>query len=298
MAGGSFFALLDDIVFLTKVAASKTAPVLGDDLAVNAQSLSGDIKPERELPVVWAVAKGSFLNKAIIVPIALALSFFLPFLIQPLLMLGGLFLCYEGSEKFLHLFKKSAHHEALLAAVQDENVSLLEFEKEKIKDAIKMDTVLSAEIIVIALGSIQDQTIMMQIIVLSIIAVIMTVGVYGLVGLFVKLDDIALHIIRNEVKKRASGFKYLFGRGLLSLATQLMSLLSFIGMVACLLIGGEILSHGLPFLSHYIDSLTISNSMIKTLFSLSFNAVLGFCAGVVVVGLIKASGKMFKSKTE
>ncbi|MFC3032560.1 DUF808 domain-containing protein [Pseudoalteromonas fenneropenaei] len=296
MAGTSFFALLDDIVFLTKVAASKTAPVLGDDLAVNAQSLSGDIRPERELPVVYAVAKGSLLNKAVIVPVALLLSYFMPFLITPLLMLGGAFLCYEGVEKLLHYRQSEddSHQTQLIDAVQGEPAQLLAFEQTKIRAAIKMDAVLSAEIIVIALGAIQSEAFTKQIAVLSLIAVLMTVGVYGLVALIVKLDDMALAIIRNQQAKAKVGMRLKFGQTLLVGSQYLLTSLSFIGMLACLLIGGEIFSHGIVPLHHSAETVVSLISQDQSWLELPLQLVTNFIIGVVVGGVVLAAIKLYQ----
>lgn len=290
MATGSLFALFDDIVFLTKIAASKTAPVLGDDLAVNAQSLSGDIKPDRELAVVYAVAKGSMLNKAIIVPVALLLSYFLPWLITPILVCGGAFLCFEGAEKLVHYFKKDELRlNELVSAVSDSNVDLVVFEKNKIRDAIKMDAVLSAEIIVIALGTLMTQPILNQFLVLTLIAIIMTVGVYGIVAFLVKLDDIALHLMKSPATTRLSGLKFKVGKVLLIFATKLMAFLSFFGMIACLLIGGEIVSHLLPFIADSIASLSTSKA-ITTVLALSTSLVIGIATGTSIKMLMKVKG--------
>lgn len=294
MASGSLFALLDDIVFLTKVAASKTAPVLGDDLAVNAQSLSGDIKPDRELAVVFAVAKGSLLNKAIIVPFALLLSYFLPWLITPLLVCGGAFLCYEGAEK-LHLFFKTdkARLKELVSAVSDTDVDLLAFEKTKIRDAIKMDAVLSAEIIVIALGTLLAQPILNQFLVLTLIAVIMTVGVYGIVAILVKLDDIALHLMKQSSENKLDRFRVWFGQALLAFATNLMSFLSFFGMIACLLIGGEIISHLFPFIEELSKSFSF-NDVVTLFISAAISLIIGIVVGISIKLLIKVKQRLFQ----
>ncbi|CCQ10576.1 Membrane protein, putative [Pseudoalteromonas luteoviolacea B = ATCC 29581] len=280
---GSLFALLDDIVFLTKVAASKTAPVLGDDLAVNAQSLSGDIRPERELAVVWAVAKGSLINKAVIVPVALLLSYFLPFLIQPLLMLGGAFLCYEGAHKLLDMVlpaELDTGKNELINAVSNCEIDLVQFENEKITSAIRMDSVLSAEIIVIALGSIQNEPLFKQFSVLVLIAVLMTIGVYGIVSLLVKLDDIALHLMRE--KENVTTLKYRLGKILLSAATRIMSSLSVIGMVACLLIGGEILGHNLHVMHEILQHIIVILPQFEAVIELVFHLVIGAVSGVIL----------------
>lgn len=266
MAGASLLTLLDDIAMLlddiailSKVAAKKTAGVLGDDLAVNAEQLSGKgISADRELPIVWAVFKGSLLNKAIIVPIALLLSFFLPALIMPLLMIGGAFLCYEGAEKLWHWY---AHKDQIdesrkerLKAIQDPEIDINEFEKDKIKGAIKMDFILSAEIVVIALGTMSDKAISMQIIALSIIAIIMTVGVYGFVALIVKIDDLGLYLAKDKREGRIVGFKRSLGNVLVGFAPKLMKFLTIAGTIAMFLVGGSLVVHGIPYLHHLVET--------------------------------------------
>jgi hypothetical protein len=257
MAGASLLALLDDIAtvlddvaVMTKVAAKKTAGVLGDDLALNAQQVAG-VRAERELPVVWAVAKGSLRNKLILVPAALALSAFLPALITPLLMLGGAYLCYEGFEKLAHKFLHSraedaAEHEAIRHALEDPDVDLVAFEKEKIKGAVRTDFILSAEIIVIALGTVQNAAFMTQVAVVAGIALVMTVGVYGLVAGIVKLDDAGLHLVNTAGEIGLGRMQATLGRGLLGAAPYLMKTLAVVGTAAMFLVGGGILLHGLP----------------------------------------------------
>jgi hypothetical protein len=258
MAGASLLALiddiasvLDDVALMTKVAAKKTAGVLGDDLALNAQQVSG-VRAERELPVVWAVAVGSLKNKLILVPAALAISRFIPWAVTPLLMLGGLYLCLEGVEKLAHRWLHKAsdedagHAEELAAALADEKVDLAAFEAEKIKGAIRTDFVLSAEIVVIALGTVADQPFTTQVAVLSGIGLIMTVGVYGVVAGIVKMDDLGLHLLT-----RSGALARTIGRGLLLAAPRLMKALTVIGTAAMFMVGGGILTHGLP-LDHFI----------------------------------------------
>lgn len=243
MAGSSLLVLIDDIATLlddvslmTKVAAKKTAGVLGDDLALNAQQVTG-VRADRELPVVWAVAKGSFVNKAILVPAALLISAFIPWAVTPLLMLGGAFLCFEGFEKLAHKFLHSkdeddAQHKARQQAVADANVDLVAFEKAKIKGAVRTDFILSAEIIAITLGIVADTPLPQQIIVLSGIAIVMTIGVYGLVGGIVKLDDLGLWMTT-----KASRLAQLVGNGILRAAPYMMKSLSVIGTAAMFLVG-------------------------------------------------------------
>ncbi|MGH8528519.1 MAG: DUF808 domain-containing protein [Nevskiales bacterium] len=252
MAGSSLLLLiddiatiLDDVALMSKVAAKKTAGVLGDDLALNAQQVSG-VKADRELPVVWAVAKGSFINKAILVPAALAISAFIPWAVTPLLMLGGAYLCYEGFEKLAHKFlhskaEEDAHHARELAAVANPAVDIVAFEKDKIKGAIRTDFILSAEIIVITLGTVATALFAKQLAVLTTIAILMTVGVYGLVAGIVKLDDGGLYL-----SQRTGAAQRSIGRVILKLAPYLMKTLSIAGTAAMFLVGGGILIHGIP----------------------------------------------------
>ncbi len=304
MPSASFFALFDDIALLlddvaamSKVAAKKTAGVLGDDLAVNAEQVSG-VKANRELPVVWAVAKGSLLNKTILVPAALLISAFLPWLIVPLLVLGGLFLCFEGAEKILETFQskgdeKEQHHQALLQKVKQSPEELLNFEQNKIKGAIRTDFVLSAEIIIIALGSFAGATMVNQIVALSFIAFAMTVGVYGLVAVIVRLDDVGLYWKQLEDKGVGSKILNLFGSGLLSFAPKLMKSLSVIGLVAMFLVGGGMLTHNIGFV-HHISEVVLNflandlslPSIIVTIASVLLDGLYGIVAGLIVAGII------------
>ncbi|MDB5893357.1 MAG: hypothetical protein JWQ88_888, partial [Rhodoferax sp.] len=237
--------ILDDVSLLTKVAAKKTAGVLGDDLALNAQQVSG-VKADRELPVVWAVCKGSFVNKLILVPAALAISALAPWAVTPLLMLGGAFLCFEGFEKLAHRFlhspaEREAEKARLASALSDPAVDLLALEKDKIKGAVRTDFILSAEIIAITLGTVQQSPFATQLAVLSGIAVIMTIGVYGLVAGIVKLDDAGLWLTRQR-----GGAQQRLGRGILWVAPWMMKALSVAGTAAMFLVGGGILTHGVP----------------------------------------------------
>ena len=237
--------LLDDVAVMTKVAARKTAGVLGDDLALNAQQVAG-VAPDRELPVVWRVTKGSFLNKLILVPAALAISAFAPWAVTPLLMLGGAFLCYEGFEKLAHKFLHSraedrAHHLELVEAVKNKSVDMVAFERDKIKGAIRTDFILSAEIIAITLATVAGAPFVTQVTVLTGIAVLMTVGVYGLVAGIVKLDDAGLYLSRaGDALRRSTG------RAILFIAPYLMKAISIIGTAAMFMVGGGILLHGIP----------------------------------------------------
>jgi len=298
MAGASLLALfddiatvLDDVAVMSKVAAKKTVGVLGDDLALNAQQVAG-VRAERELPVVWAVAKGSFRNKLILVPAALALSAFMPWLITPLLMLGGLYLCYEGFEKLAHKFlhtrgdEDQAHVETL-QALADPQVDLVAYEKDKIKGAIRTDFILSAEIIVIALGTVQDAAFLTQATVVSGIAMVITAGVYGLVAGIVKLDDIGLYLVDSAEDK--AGVRAAFGRGLVRAAPRLMKTLSVLGTAAMFLVGGGILLHGLPGahdLMHHIE-FTLdewpAGGLWVSIVPPLINALVGVVAGALVL---------------
>lgn len=252
-------ALLDDISVMTKVAAKKTAGVLGDDLALNAEQVSG-VRAERELPVVWAVAKGSAINKVILVPAALLISALIPWAITPLLMLGGLFLCYEGVEKiahkFLHRKEVEKQHVETLKAIADPAVDLVAFEKQRIRGAIRTDFILSAEIIVITLGTVQQAPFMKQVSVLVAIAVLMTIGVYGLVAGIVKLDDAGQHLLERG-RNAGSRFYSATGRALLLFAPKLMKFLSVAGTIAMFTVGGGILIHGIPALEHLQHNLLL-----------------------------------------
>ena len=259
MATGSLLALiddiasvLDDVAVLSKVAAKKTAGVLGDDLALNAQQVAG-VKADRELPVVWAVAKGSFINKAILVPAALAISAFAPWLVTPLLMIGGAFLCFEGFEKLAHRFlhrreDDAAEHQRRVQALADPTQDLVALERDKIKGAVRTDFVLSAEIIAITLGTVAQAPFTTQAVVLTGMAVLMTVGVYGFVAGIVKLDDLGLWLTH-----RGTAAAQAIGRGILAAAPWLMKGLSVAGTAAMFLVGGGILVHGVPPLDHAIE---------------------------------------------
>ncbi len=288
-------SILDDVALLSKVAAKKTAGVLGDDLALNAQQVAG-VKAERELPVVWAVAKGSFINKAILVPSALAISSFAPWAVTPLLMAGGAYLCFEGFEKLAHKYlhsksEQADQRQALLAAVSSPAVDLVAVEKEKIKGAIRTDFILSAEIIVITLGTVQASTFITQVSVLSSIAVIMTVGVYGLVAGIVKLDDGGLFLSQRIGDSAMRRFERSLGRGILWLAPWLMKGLSVAGTIAMFLVGGGILTHGITPLHHAIEQFTAKiGGVMATIVPLLMDAVVGLVTGalvLLVVTLIK-----------
>ncbi|CAG8870245.1 Inner membrane protein YedI [Pseudomonas fluorescens] len=297
MAGSSLLVLIDDIAtilddvsVMTKIAAKKTAGVLGDDLALNAQQVTG-VRAEREIPVVWAVAKGSFLNKLILVPAALLISAFIPWAVTPLLMLGGAFLCYEGFEKLAHKFLHSkdedqAGHAALTEAVADPSVDLVEFEKTKIKGAVRTDFILSAEIIAITLGTVADAPLTQQIIVLSGIAIVMTIGVYGLVAGIVKLDDLGLWLTQ-----KASSVAQGVGNGILRAAPYMMKSLSVIGTAAMFLVGGGILVHGIAPLHHAIEA--FSEGRGGALTGALLNGVAGVIAGAAVLAVVAVASKLW-----
>lgn len=284
--------VLDDVALLSKMAAKKTTGVLGDDLALNAQQVTG-VSAERELPVVWGVFKGSMLNKAILVPAALAISAWAPWLVTPLLMVGGAYLCFEGVEKLAHKWLHAgdaegeaadAHEQALHRAMQDPTVDLAALERDKIKGAIRTDFILSAEIIAITLGTVADAPFTTRLMVLAGIAILMTIGVYGLVAGIVKIDDAGLWLSR-----RAAQWQQAFGRGLLWLAPWLMKALSVAGTAAMFLVGGGILTHGAAFLHHAIEGLVQAlgvSGWMQTLVQVLADAIVGILAGAVVAAVV------------
>ena len=280
--------VLDDVALLTKVAAKKTAGVLGDDLALNAQQVSG-VSADRELPVVWAVCKGSFVNKAILVPAAMLISALAPWAVTPLLMIGGAFLCFEGFEKLAHKFLHSGaedavHREALLQALANPAIDLLALEKEKIKGAVRTDFILSAEIIAITLGTVQASPLSTQLTVLSGIAVLMTVGVYGLVAGIVKLDDAGLHLSQLTGDSTTARLQRSVGRTILIAAPYLMQALSVAGTAAMFLVGGGILTHGFPAAQHWIEQLSLgAGAVMQSLVALTLEALVGMLAGAAVL---------------
>ena len=280
---------------MTKVAVKKTAGVLGDDLALNAEQVSG-VKADRELPVVWAVAKGSFVNKLILVPLALLISAIYPPLVTFLLMCGGVYLAYEGAEKIIHKFWPHIlpHDEdqiARLRANADETIDLVAFEKDKIKGAVRTDFILSAEIIVIALGSAVGATLLEKSLVLSIIAIGITVGVYGLVAGIVKMDDLGLYLM-----KQTSNAKQKIGGFLLSAAPKLMKFLSIAGTLAMFLVGGGILVHGIDFLHHEVEDLAHLTGIFESITTMLLNALVGLVVGVIVVAIVTMIGKVRGNK--
>jgi hypothetical protein len=297
VAGSSLFALIDDIATLlddvsvmTKVAAKKTAGVLGDDLALNANQVAG-VKADRELPVVWAVAKGSALNKVILVPTALAIAAFAPWAIAPLLMLGGAYLCFEGVEKiahrWLHPVEDAQNDAALREAVADESVDMVAFEKDKIKGAIRTDFILSAEIIVIALGTVAVQPLVKQFGVLAGISVLMTVGVYGLVAGIVKIDDVGLWL-----QTKASAVAKALGRGLLAGAPLLMKFLSIAGTAAMFLVGGSILVHNVPAMHHLVQGWAAMTGGASGVVAVLLEALVGVMAGTLVLAAVEGFKKL------
>ena len=298
MAGASLLALiddiasvLDDVALMTKIAAKKTAGVLGDDLALNAQQVSG-VCAERELPVVWAVGVGSLKNKVILVPAALAISAFIPWAVTPLLMIGGLYLCFEGVEKLAHRWlhgagEDDAEHAGELAALADGNVDLVAFEADKIKGAIRTDFVLSAEIIVIALGTVADKPFALQVAVLSGIGLLMTVGVYGIVAGIVKMDDAGVYLLQKP-GALARGI----GRGLLLAAPKLMKSLAVIGTAAMFMVGGGILTHGIPPVHHAIAEAAAASGVVGGVVALALDVLFGVAAGALALLGVKAIGKL------
>ena len=296
----SLLALLDDIstllenvAVLTRAAATKTVGVLGDDLALNAQQVSG-VAADRELPVVWAVAKGSALNKAILVPLALAVSAWAPWAVTPLLMLGGAFLCFEGVEKLAHKYlqtkdEEAARQKALTDTVMDPTFDLGAYEKDKVKGAIRTDFVLSAEIITITLGTVATQPLLTQFAVLSGIAVVMTIGVYGLVALIVKLDDVGLLLSRRSGDWPWRRAERSLGRGILVAAPYLMRALTIVGTIAMFLVGGGILTHGIPVLHHAIEAFAMAlGSPLGIVAPTLIDGVIGVIVGALVVAAVAA----------
>jgi len=281
--------LLDDIAVLSKVAAKKTAGVLGDDLALSAEQVSG-VRAERELPVVWAVAKGSLKNKLILIPAALLISAVAPWAVTLLLMLGGLYLCYEGFEKLAHKFgghaEDAAQHQAQLQALADPQVDLVNLEQTKIKGAIRTDFILSAEIIIITLGSVAEATLLNQLTILLGLGLLFTVGVYGLVAGIVKLDDLGLYLLNSAAPQTQGGLRRGLGTLLLRSAPPLMRALSVIGTAAMFLVGGSIILHGLPFAHHWLDAvlLALQGTFLVTIVPIVLDGLVGLAAGALALG--------------
>lgn len=298
MAGSSLLTLLDDIATLLddismmgKLAAKKTAGVLGDDLSLNAQQVSG-VRANRELPVVWSVAKGSMLNKVILVPLALLISAFIPWAVTPLLMIGGAYLCFEGVEKVVHTLHERKHkgddtarQQRLEAIAQQDPGS---YERDKVKGAIRTDFILSAEIVAITLGIVADAPLLNQVLILSGIAVLVTVGVYGLVGVIVKLDDMGYWLV-----EKSSALAQAVGKGLLVVAPWLMKILSVVGTLAMFLVGGGIVVHGVGPLHHAIEGFAVQQaSWIAMLLPTLANLVLGFILGAVVLAMVNGVARL------
>ena len=303
MAAANLLALLDDITtvlddvaVLSKLAAKKTAGVLGDDLALNAQQVAG-VQASREIPVIWAVARGSFKNKAILVPAALLISTFAPWLVMPLLMIGGTYLCFEGSEKLVQRFfhknaEEAVEKEILTSVLVDPTADLVTFEKDKIKGAIRTDFILSAEIVVIALGTVAEQTLLTRVGVLVAIALLMTVAVYGFVAMIIKLDDLGAWLHRQ-----GSAVNIFMGGILLHAAPWLMRFLSVAGTVAMFLVGGGIVVHGIPVLAHWFEALVHPLDGIFATLTLMFgNALFGVAVGILAVLIKTAVEKILPKK--
>ena len=297
MAGASLLTLLDDIAsilddvaVMSKVAAKKTAGVLGDDLALNAQQVTG-VSADRELPVVWAVALGSFRNKLILVPAAMLISAFIPWAVTPLLMFGGLFLCFEGFEKLHHSYshRKDKHAEQAESDLPEIS-DLAAYEKEKVKGAIRTDFVLSAEIIAITLGIVADKSLTTQFFTLAVIGIVMTIGVYGLVAAIVKMDDAGLYLSQRQGESGFTRFNRKLGFGLLSAAPVLMKSLTIIGTAAMFMVGGGILTHGLHWVGEqihhaeqFVETFALVGPMLGLLTPSVLNALFGIAAGALAV---------------
>lgn len=287
--------LMDDIAVMSKVAAKKTAGVLGDDLALNADQVQG-VKADRELPVVWAVAKGSLLNKVILVPAALLISAFIPALITILLVCGGLYLCFEGAEKVLHKYfshgDESDEREARLAAISSSETDMVAFEKAKIKGAIRTDFILSAEIIVIALGSVSTASFTTQVGVLVALSIAITVGVYGLVAGIVKMDDVGLYLLRKSLTGTMNSTQRFIGRALLVSAPILMKTLAIVGTIAMFLVGGGILTHNIAAVHHIAELFTVLLPQLPLVMSILADGIIGLIAGCVLALIWQLVAKM------
>ncbi|MFT4993324.1 MAG: putative DNA repair protein MutK [Paraglaciecola sp.] len=297
--------ILDDVAVLSKVAAKKTAGVLGDDLALNAEQVSG-VKADRELPVVWAVAKGSLVNKLILVPSALLISAFAPWLMLVLLVLGGVYLCFEGFEKISHPWlhnndELESRHQAKLLALGDPKVDMVKLEVNKIKGAIRTDFILSAEIVVIVLGTLQSEPFSTQVVVVSLLALAITIGVYGLVAGIVKLDDAGLYLLRKSVPGSLNALQRFMGRSLLIIAPLLMKFLSILGTAAMFLVGGGILVHSIAVIHHGTDWLIKAlgiplDGMAASIAPIVIEGAVGLLAGALVLAIVYPLAKMFSAK--
>lgn len=296
-------SILDDVSVMAKIAVKKTTGVLGDDLALNADQVSG-VRAERELPVVWAVAKGSFVNKSILVPLALIINWLAPWAVMPLLMIGGLYLCFEGFEKISHKFLHDSeeddyHHHELVRALDNPAQDMVEFEKEKIKGAIRTDFILSAEIIVITLGVIINENFIHQVMTLIGVSILMTVGVYGLVAVIVKIDDVGLYFSKLQSKNLFGKLQRGLGGILLQAAPKLMKLLTVVGMVAMFLVGGSLLIHGLPGtheilydVTHAVNTIPVIGGLLATITPTLLDGLTGVIAGGVVLMLVNLFQKV------
>lgn len=316
MAGSSLLTLiddiatvLDDIAVMSKVAAKKTTGVLGDDLALNANQVAG-VRAERELPVVWAVAKGSAKNKLIMVPAAIAISALIPWAILPLLMIGGVYLCYEGFEKIIHKLLHSntgadSEYAKERAALSDSTIDMVAFEKQKIQGAIRTDMILSAEIIVIVLGTVKDSTLLVQTATVSAVAALMTIGVYGLVAIIVKLDDAGLYLVNAQATNTWGNFRKAIGNGLLRLAPGLMKTLSIVGTIAMFMVGGGILVHGLSNAHdaiHHIETAAHAipgvGALLDPIVPTVINTIAGMIAGGLALLMVKVSSAAYRFVTQ
>ena len=300
--------ILDDVAILTKVAAKKTAGILGDDLALNAQQVFG-VQANRELPIVWAVAKGSFVNKVILVPAALLLSSVAAWAIEPLLIAGGAYLCFEGCEKLAHKFFHAAddakHRQEHASNVANPQVDIVAEEKSKISGAVRTDFILSAEIIVITLGTVADAVFMTRLVVLASIGLLMTVGVYGLVAGIVKIDDLGLRLINTQRERSLAGLRIRAGHAIVAAAPYLMKFLSVAGTAAMFLVGGGILAHGIPSLHHWIEDLTHRlaevagiGGALGWLSEMALHGLLGVLVGAAVLLVISLSKSAYRKYTK
>lgn len=300
--------VLDDVAAMSKVAAKKTAGILGDDLALNAQQVTG-VQSNRELPVVWAVAKGSLVNKAILVPSALLLSFVAPWSIPILMILGGTFLCFEGCEKIAHKWfhpdDVQQHQEKHEARIADPAVNLVEMEKTKIRGAIRTDFILSAEIIVITLGAVSEASMATKIGTLVVIAMLMTVGVYGLVAAIVRLDDVGAALLSTSEEKTLATLRHWLGDKIIAAMPYLMRGLSIAGTAAMFLVGGGILVHGIPPIHHAVENVqhqvaevSTVGGLLSTLVGMGSSAILGILAGIITLLVVSGCQRFFKGSAK